>query len=162
MTIPRKSERLQPQGEPVILFAVGPYTFAIAAAEIDEIREMSDLKPFTLPLSSSAIRYTLFRGGREYVVVDSSFHFRMPATTLTRVMVLRNHPVGVCVDSIDRMANCKTVYPLPAAFRGEEREWYKGLTLDNGRVLPFVNPKSFVPQHEMVLLSKLKAKGGIQ
>jgi len=144
------------RGEPMILFAVGSNTFAIAAAEVDEIRELHDVAPSKPAFGYSKIKSKLQRDKREYFVVDAASHFQMLPSKTARLLVLRNHPVAVTADSIDRMTDISLVQPLPAAFRGLERTWYKGLAVLDGTVIPVVNPASFLSEEEA---KNLRTKG---
>ncbi len=127
----------------MILFAVGPYTFAISAAEVDEIKDTHELKKTKSGFTSSPVHNTVIRGNKEYAVVDSAYHFRMLPSKSSRLLILRNHQVAVAADSIDRMTEIAAIYALPPEFRGEERNWYKGLAVLNGEVVPVVNAAAF-------------------
>jgi chemotaxis signal transduction protein len=141
----------------MILFAVGPHTFAIAAAEVDEIRDLHDLAPFKATYVYSKIKSKLHRGKRDYFVVDAASHFQMLPSKTSRLLVLRNHPVAVTADSIDRMTDIAVVQKLPVAFRGLERTWYKGLAVLDDTVIPVVNPAAFLTEAEV---TELHTKGG--
>jgi chemotaxis signal transduction protein len=142
------------RGEPMILFAVGPYTFAIAAVEVDEIREMHDLHPLPHAPGFSRIQNTIHRGKRDYYVVDAATHFQMVPSKPGRLLVLRNHPVAVTADSIDKMTEVESVHSLPKPFRGLERSWYTGLAILDGNVIPVVNPASFLSVGDVLELKK--------
>jgi chemotaxis signal transduction protein len=141
----------------MILFAVGPHTFAIAASEVDEIRDLHDIAPL-VSVGYSRVKSTLHRGKRDYFVVDAASHFQMLPSKSARLLVLRNHPVAVTADSIDRMTDIATVQPLPAPFRGSECTWYKGLAVLDGIVVPVVNPASFLSEAEA---AELRAQGAV-
>ena len=138
----------------MILFAVGPYTFAIAAVEVDEIREMHDLHPLRTSAGLSRIQNTIHRGKRDYYVIDAATHFQMVPSKPGRLLVLRNHPVAVTADSIDKMTDVAAVHALPKPFRGLERTWYRGLAVIEGNVVPVVNPASFLSAAEAIELKK--------
>ena len=140
----------------MILFAVGLNTFAIAASEVDEIRDLHDIAPFKSTVGYSRVKSTLHRGKRDYFVVDAASHFQMLPSKVARLLVLRNYPVAVTADSIDRMTDIAAVQPLPTPFRGLERSWYKGLAVLDGSVVPVVNPESFLSEAEA---AELRAKG---
>ncbi len=156
MSPARKPAVTTRRGEPMILFAVGPYTFAIHASEVDEIRDMHDLKPMQSAIGYSRVRSTLHRGKREYFVVDASAHYQMLPSKPARLLVLRNHPVALTADSIDRMTEIPVVQPMPVPFHGLERDWYKGLAVLDGNVIPVVEPGSFLTEAEVSELSKRK------
>jgi chemotaxis signal transduction protein len=138
----------------VILFSVGCHTFAIAASSVDEIREIDGLQEFDSRLSK--VKYTLDRQGQQYFVVDASRHFRMSSATSGRLIVLRSFPVAVIVDAIDRMQEIHSMHALPEGFRGEERTWYRGLTLLKGTVVPVVRPEAFLTKSEVTVLKALQ------
>ncbi len=159
MKLQRTSRRklVARRGEAAILFAVGPYSFLIAAEEVDEIREMHELVSVsadTMRTSIEKIRSTLKKSGKTYFVVDGSLHFQMMPSHPTRLMILRNQPVAVTVDSIDRMTEIDRVLPLPKAFTCIEREWYRGLAVISDRVIPVVNGNSFLTAAEQVIARK--------
>ena len=140
----------------MILFAVGSNTFAIAASEVDEIRDLHDIAPLKSVVGYSRVKSTLHRGKRDYFVIDAASHFQMLPSKAARLLVLRNHPVAVTADSIDRMTDIAAVQPLPAPFRGMERTWYKGLAVLDGTVVPVVNPSAFLSEAEA---TDLRGKG---
>jgi chemotaxis signal transduction protein len=153
---PRKSAVAAHRGEPMILFAVGPNTFAIAASEVDEIRDLHDVTPIKTAIGFARVKSKLHRGKRDYFVVDAASHFQMLPSKVARLLVLRNHPVAVTADSIDRMTDISVVQPLPTAFRGLERTWYRGLAVLDGSVVPVVNPAAFLSATEA---AELRVKG---
>jgi chemotaxis signal transduction protein len=154
---PLKQLRPQPQAarEDVIVFAVGGYKLAIAAGAVKEIRSMDDLQAFTLGGISARIaklKYTLERNGTTYFVVDAAQHFQLLASKASRVLVLRNTPTGVLVDSTDRIMEISALHALPPAFTHEERGWYRGLAVVNGLVVPVVNHNAFLNRSELEIL----------
>ncbi len=153
----RRQLRTQPQAarEDVIVFAVSGFKLAIAAGAVKEIRGMEGLHPFTLGGISSQIaklKHTLERNGTTYFVVDAAQHFQLPASHPSRVMVLRNVPTGVLVDSTDRIMEISALHALPPAFTHEERGWYRGLAVVNGQVVPVVNHSAFLNRAELETL----------
>jgi chemotaxis signal transduction protein len=149
-TLPRP-----PAHEDVIMFTVGGFRFAVAAAAVREIRGMEDLHPFTLGGISNQIAklvYTLERRGTTYLVVDAARHFQLPPSTPSRVLVLRNAATGVLVDSTDRIMEITVLHALPHAFTHEERGWYRGLAVVNGAVVPVVNQNAFLSKVEQAIL----------
>jgi chemotaxis signal transduction protein len=154
---PLKQLHPQPQAarEDVIVFAVGGYKLAIAAGAVKEIRGMDDLHSFTLGGISAQIaklKYTLERNGTTYFVVDAARHFLLQASQASRVMVLRNTPTAVLVDSTDRIMEISSLHALPPAFTHEERGWYRGLAVVNGLVVPIVNHNVFLNRVELEIL----------
>lgn len=153
----RKQLRPQPQAarEDVIVFAVSGFKLAIAAGAVKEIRGMEALHPFTLGGISAQIaklKYTLERNGTTYFVVDAAQHFQLPASHPSRVLVLRNMPTGVLVDSTDRIMEISALHALPTAFTHEERSWYRGLAVVNGQVVPVVNHCAFLNRADLETL----------
>lgn len=141
--------------EDVIVFAVGGYKLAIAAGAVKEIRGMDDLHPFKLGGISAQIaklKYTLERNGTTYFVIDAAQHFRLPASSASRVMVLRNMPTAVLVDSTDRIMEISALHALPPAFTHEERNWYRGLAVVNELVVPIVNQNAFLNRSELEIV----------
>lgn len=143
--------------ETVIVFSVAGNTFALAASAIDEVREIEGLKDFQSRMPK--VRHTLNRQGRQYFVVDSARHFFLTNASPGRLMILRKLPVALIVDAIDRMQEIHSIQALPDGFIGEERQWYRGLTLLSGKVVPVVHPEAFLSKAEITLLSAaLRAK----
>lgn len=147
-------------GEPVILFVVGGYTFAIAAADVEEIREAHEMMPFILPAAAAKVKYTFRKHSLDYFVVDASYHYRLLPSKAGRLLVLRDLPVAITADSIDRMTEIGPLATLPRAFRGEERHWFKGLAIMGDRVVPVVNPESFLSAAELEHLQRRTAARG--
>lgn len=153
---PQHRSRAASRTETVILFSVGGSTFAIAANAVDEIRDLAGLQEFHLGMpyhKLSKVKATLERQGKRYFAVDAAAHFRLPHAQPTRLLVLRHLPVAVIVDGIDRMQDIHTVHALHEAFLGEERRWYRGLTLLKGKVVPVVYPQAFLTKAETTLLN---------
>jgi chemotaxis signal transduction protein len=153
----------KPQLEDVIVFTVAETRFAIAANAVDEIRNMDGLVAYRTGFDRklAKVKFTLVRDKKDrdktYFVVDASTHFHAPASTPSRVLVMRNSSVALMVDGIDRMMQISAVITMPHAFNGEEREWYRGLAIMDGRVVPVINPESFLNKGEIAVL-EAKAK----
>lgn len=147
----KKGSSSQPR-ETMVLFSVASSMFAIPARSVEEIREIADLRQF--PSRLARVKHTVLRQGKCYFVVDAAKHFRMTSHP-GKLMLLRHAPVAVLVDAIDRMQEIQSIRELPAAFGGEERNWYRGLTLIKGKVVPVVHPESFLSKAEVTLLSAL-------
>jgi hypothetical protein len=73
-------------------------------------------------------------------------------------MVLRGQSIAVRVESIDRMAEIGKTLPLPGAFRGDERRWYRGLVLVGDQVVPVVQTSSFLTAAEQVIAKATMAR----
>jgi chemotaxis signal transduction protein len=137
------------------MFSVGGFNFAIAAGAIKEIRGTQGLHAFTMagiPSRMDKLKYTLERDGATYFVVDAARHFHLNTSAGTRVLILRDSPTAVLVDSTDRMMEISVLHALPRAFTNEERLWYRGLAVVNDEVVPVVNPASFLSQGEQEVL----------
>jgi len=152
----RSQAATQQAREDVIVFAVCGFRFAIAAAAVKEIRGMEGLQAFNLGGINSRIAklaYTLERAGTTYFVVDAARHFCLAQAQPSRVMILRNSPTAVLVDSTDRIMEISALHALPRAFTHEERGWYRGLAVVNGVVvMPVVNHHAFLNKSELEAL----------
>ncbi len=138
--------------EQVLVFSIGAFSFVIAAAAVQEIRNTDSLGGSVTDLEQSTIskvRHIVERDSRFYYVVGGCEHFRLPASRPTSVLILRDVPVAVLVDRIEEMAELRVLLPLPRAFRGEERRWYRGLTVLGRRVLPVADPRGFLSEAEL-------------
>jgi len=141
--------------EDVILFSVSGFKFVIAAGAVHEIRGLQGLQPFSLGCISvqlAKLKYTLERSGTTYFVVDAAFHFRLTPSHPSRLLILRNIPAAVLVDSTDRMMGISALHGLPQAFTHEERGWYRGLAVMDGDVVPVVNHNAFLSKTEQETL----------
>jgi chemotaxis signal transduction protein len=139
----------------VILFRVSGFNFAIAAGAVKEIRGLEGLTIFNLGDIGAHLKklnYTLERSGTTYFVVDAARHFDLKASIPGRVLILRNSAAAVLVDSTDRMMEISALHALPRAFTHEEREWYRGLAVIDGEVVPVVNPGAFLNEEEQEVL----------
>ena len=146
--------RLHPR-EDVIVFAVGGFRLAIAAGVVKEIRSMEGLHAFALGGISAHIAkltHTLERDGATYFVVNAAAHFQLPPSRPSRVLILRNSPTAVLVDSTDRILEISALHALPRAFVHEERGWYRGLAVVGGEVVPVVNHHAFLNKAELEAL----------
>lgn len=148
--------KTQPRsGETMILFSVGGSKLAIAASAVDEIRDLSGLKKFSCEPASprfGKVKQVFERQGRRYFVVDSCEHFHLAMTRPSRLLVLRHATTAVVVDAIDCMVELNSMQALPRAFSGEERNWYRGLAVVKGRVIPVVRPESFLSSTDVAFI----------
>jgi chemotaxis signal transduction protein len=145
------------RAEQVILFTIGRQMFAIAAESVREIRSTDTLAGAANELESSEVekvRHTIERGRRTYYVVNGCAHFRLRVVRPTLAMIFREFRVVVLVDGIDRMAEIPAVYPLPRAFCGEERAWYRGLAYLEDHVIPVIHPGGFLTRDEFDRLDR--------
>jgi len=124
--------------------------FAIMAEAISEIQGLQDMKPLESQFFRfGKVHHTITRDGRRYWVVDANIHFGLLPTQNTRLMMLSEAPVALKVDSIVRMSEMTKLVPLPHSFQGDERNWYLGLTVLSGKVIPVVNPAAFLSHFDM-------------
>jgi|SRR5579862_7568707 len=145
-------------GENVILFTVGGFKFAIAAAAVSEIRSMEGLQRYfgsSFHKAAARVIYTLERDGVTHFVVSAAQHFRLPPSRPDRVLVLRHTAAAFLVDSTDRMMEISVLHALPLAFKGEERNWYRGLAVINDEAVPVVNPSAFLSRGEVAVLKAI-------
>jgi len=146
--IPRDSHA----GEQALVFAIGGFSFVIAAAAVQEIRNTDSLGGSVIDLDQSTInkvRHIVERESRFYYVVNGYEHFHLPVSRPTLMLILRDASVAVLVDRIEEMAELRVMLPLPRAFCGEERTWYRGLTVLGRRVLPVADPRGFLTKAEL-------------
>ncbi len=146
--VPRRAH----QPETVVLFAVANQMFAIAADAVQEIRSTDSLGGSAIEIEQieiGKVRHTFERGGRTYFVVNAGMHFGLPVTRPALVLILRRSRVAVLIDRIERMAEIASVYPLPLAFSGDERRWYRGLTQVDDLVIPVIHPGGFLTDEEV-------------
>jgi chemotaxis signal transduction protein len=152
-----KSKPIRPakRSEQVIVFTVASCRFAIAMDAVQEIRSTDSLAGAATELAQSAlkkVRHRIERGGKSYFVVHAGLHFGLPVTRPTLVLVLRKSRACALVDRIEEMIEISAVRPLPRAFSGQERRWYRGLALIGDRVVPVVNPSGFLTGEDIALL----------
>ena len=150
---PRPSRR----SETVILFFVSNQLFAIAADSVQEIRSTDSLAGAASELAQTEIpkvRHTIERNHRTYYVVNAGMHFNLPVTRPALVLILRERRVAVLVDRIERMAEISALYPLPRAFTGAERDWYRGLAYLDDVIIPVIQPAGFLTLVEFEQLDR--------
>jgi chemotaxis signal transduction protein len=138
--------------EQVVMFSVGEYSFVISASSVQEIRSTDSLGGNVVDLDSPVlqkVRHIVERDGRSYYVVSGYEHFHLSLSRPTVVLILRDAPVAVLVDRIEEMAEMRVLLGLPRSFRGEERVWYRGLTVLGRKVLPVADPRGFLTAEEL-------------
>jgi len=145
------SQNLMPRNtrrrEQVAVFSIAEYSFVISAASVQEIRSTDSLGGTVVEMDrpvSRKVRHIVERDARAYYVVSGYEHFHLPQSRPTTVLILRSAPVAVLVDRIEEMAEMRVLLALPQSFRGEERTWYRGLTVLDRKVLPVANPLGFL------------------
>ncbi|HUO61607.1 MAG TPA: hypothetical protein VMU24_13125 [Candidatus Acidoferrales bacterium] len=137
------STKVASAGEPVILFRVGPYKFAITASEVHEIREYD-------------ARWIALQKARKeagVVTVHLAAELGLDVGKEQHILLLRGVDVGLAVGTVEKMAQARKVYQLPSAFAGKERQWYTGLLVLEGEVVPLVDGIAFA------FRSKVAVKG---
>lgn len=153
-----KSRKPSAAQEDVILFVVGKKTFAIPAGAVDEIRNLEGLTAFrpSFHPGLKKVTHTLVRSKKDpektYFVVNGAHHFGINEPAGGRVMVLRGGSGAILVDAIDRMTQIAVVHALPHAFNSKERDWYRGLAVIDGRVIPVVREESFLSKSDLAVL----------
>lgn len=159
----RKTRRRR-RPEAVVLFWIANQMFAIAADSVQEIRSTDSLSGAAYEIDSGVakVRHTLDWGGRNCYVVNAGMHFGLRATRPALVLILRQVRAAVLVDRIDRMAEISAVYPLPRAFAGEERRWYRGLAYTDDSVIPVVDPAGFLTPEEFGRLDGVAKEMAVQ
>jgi chemotaxis signal transduction protein len=130
-------------GEAVILFWIGPHKFAINAADVHEIREYDARWIARQKARKDAGVVTLHFAAELGLEIGKEQH----------ILLLRGVDVGLAVGTVERMATARKLYALPSAFAGKEQEWYTGLLVFDGEVVPLVDGISFAFQ------SKVAVKG---
>lgn len=155
-----KRQRISQRPEPAILFSVANQMFAISAQAVQEIRSTDGLAGEASEIHTpvlASVRHTLEHGRRNLYVVNACAHFGLPAARPALVLILRELRAAVLVDRIERMADIPALYPLPQAFRGSERRWYRGLTYVDDQVIPVIDPRGFISPAEFERLDRANA-----
>jgi len=130
----------------VILFRVGPYRLGIDARALKEIRNVRGLaaKDF------------------EGIATLSAHDFLgVPPGPGERVLVLRQGRVALRVDRVERMVEASVVRPLPRAFQGAEREWYRGFAMAGDMVFPLLNP-DMLERVSQLPVPQMLPSGGVE
>ncbi len=143
--------------ETVVLFLVANQMFAVAADSVHEIRSTDSIAGTTNEIEIPElpkVRHTLDRSGRTYYVVNAGMHFGLPVSRPTLVLILRQFRAAVLVDRIDRMAEIPGVYPLPVAFTGDERRWYRGLAYLDDSIIPVIEPTGLLTPQDFQRLDR--------
>jgi len=143
--------------EQAVVFSITGCTFLISAGAVQEIRSTDSLGGVVKELDRPVlrkVRHIVEREAKSYYVVSGCEHFHLNYSRPTSVLILRNAPVAVLVDRIDEMAELRVLLALPRSFQGEERSWYRGLTVLDRKVLPVVNPQGFLTAGELQQLEE--------
>jgi hypothetical protein len=138
--------------EQVVVFSIGDHSFVISASSVQEIRSTDGLGGNVVELDRPVlrkVRHIVERDARSYYVVSGYEHFHLPLSRPTSVLILRNVPVAVLVDRIEEMAEMRVLLGLPRSFCGDERIWYRGLTVLGHKVVPVAEPRGFLTVEEL-------------
>ena len=156
MRLARKETRKRRNREDVILFTVGPHRMAISARSVEKIEHASAMKPIVeaSPLLRK-VKNIFTSGAISYLVLDAAAHMHVQGARPARLLLLRGTNVAVAVDAIDRIEAISNLSALPRSFSGEERAWYRGLTLLKEGVLPVVRVETFTNDSEIALANAL-------
>jgi chemotaxis signal transduction protein len=147
--------------EQIVVFSIGEFTFAISAAAVQEIRNTDSLGGMVMELESVVVpkvRHIIERDSRSYYVVSGFDHFHLPQSRPTTLLILSKTPAAILVDRIEEMAEMRAIAALPRSFHGEERVWYRGLTVLDGKVVPVVDAKGFLTADELRKLEQQTAE----
>ena len=147
--------RRVPTREGVILFTVGRFSFAVSASAVQEVRSADSLAGSAIELPKSGVakvQHFVEHYRRTYFVVNAAAHFGLERTRPTIILILRDSPVALLADRIENMTEISGVLPLPPAFAGDERRWYRGLAYVAKRIVPVVNPAGFLTVGELETL----------
>ena len=143
--------------EQVVVFSIAEYSFVISASSVQEIRSTDSLGGNVVDLDRPVlqkVRHIVERDARSYYVVSGYEHFHLPLSRPTSVLILQNVPVAVLVDRIEEMAEMRILLGLPRSLQGEERIWYRGLTVLGGRVVPVTDARGFLTPEELQRLEE--------
>jgi chemotaxis signal transduction protein len=143
--------------EQVAVFSIADHSFVISAESVQEIRSTDSLGGTVVDLERPMlrkVRHIVERDTRWYYVVSGYEHFHLKASRPTTVLILRGAPVAVLVDKIEEMAEMRVLLPLPQSFHGQERTWYRGLTVLDRKVLPVANPLGLLTPEELQQLEE--------
>ena len=87
-------------------------------------------------------------------MVNAAAHFGLARTRPTIILILRDSPVALLADRIENMTEISGVLPLPPAFAGDERRWYRGLAYLDDSLIPVVEPTGFLAPQEFQQLDR--------
>jgi len=141
--------------EDMILFAVGRQMFLVAAESVQEIRSTDGLASAALEIELPdfpKVTHFFERRHHNWFIVNACAHFRLPVSRPTLVLILRQARAALLVDHIVRMAEVPAVHPLPHAYSGDERRWYRGLAYLEDQVIPVLDPVGVLTRDEFLRL----------
>lgn len=122
--ISRPAKPVAPTAGPIILFTAGGKRFAVAASEVEEIRDCDDR--------------TQNRKLKGPETIDFALQLGLGAGILEHLVVLKPGECSLGVTEVERMTSLPKVVPLPGLFCGVERQWYRGLLLLENDVVPLL------------------------
>lgn len=122
--------------EVMILFWLGNHKFAMSANDVKEVREYD-----AVWVRSQSAEKTRCK------VISLAEQLGMTGCKPERILLLcGTDAAALVVGAVDKMVAAGRVLPLPLVFRGREREWYSGLLILNGEVVPLIHGKGFALQ----------------
>src|SRR5262250_1171227 len=145
----------QPRTEQIILFRISGQTFAISSASVQEVRSVDNIAATARELPDSPlpkVSHSVRRGDRTQYIVNGAVHFGLKPQPASLVFFLRRTRTALLVDGIEKMTTMSRLQALSLAFQGDERAWYRGLTIIDQVVVPVVQPEGFLSLSELTLL----------
>jgi chemotaxis signal transduction protein len=155
MNFPASTKSHQPRTEQIILFRVSGQTFAISSASVQEVRSVDNIEGMARDLPEShlrKVRHSIRRADRTLYIVNAAIHFGLQPQQASLVFFLRRTRTALLIDGIEKMTTMTRLQALSHAFQGEERNWYRGLTVLDQAVVPVVHPEGFLSLEELTLL----------
>src|SRR6516225_1553955 len=143
------------RAEQIILFRIGEQLFALSSSSVQEVRGADSLSGGASEITAPGVdkvRQFVRRGPNTLFLVSGARHFRLPARDGILAFLLRNTRTALLVDGIERMTTMTRLQALPLAFCHEERQWYRGLTTLEEKVVPVVRPEGFLSDEELTML----------
>lgn len=121
--------------EVMILFWLGKHKFAMSANDVKEVREYD-----AAWVRAQSPEKTRCR------VISLAEQLGLTGCKPERILLLCGTDAALVVGAVDKMVAAGRVLPLPLVFRGREREWYSGLLILNGEVVPLIHGRGFALQ----------------
>ncbi len=142
--------------ETVLVFTVGEGRFAIAASAVQEVCGVEGMAAVAPAQRSRSVRHILQRRDGTRLVIDAPVYFGMRASAGQRLLLLRSAGLALLVGGVDRMQEITALYSLPRAFHGQERRWFRGLSLLHDGVVPVLDARALVAEvHGVYAASEL-------
>lgn len=155
MNLSAREKSPQTRTEQIILFRVSGQIFAISSAAVQEVRSVDNIAGMARELPESnlrKVRHSIRRGDRTQYIVNAALHFGLQPQPTSLVFFLRRTRTALLVDGIEKMTTMSRLQSLSLAFQGEERNWYRGLTILDQAVVPVVHPEGFLSLEELTIL----------